>query len=229
MKFLQYHSDHTESHTILIKRKICNYAHGIVTWQRPRAECNMVTVIDKLDIDMFSIPGVIGGAHYRQTGGGSNLLCMVRDPEYHSNPPPRAGVQTNRAYIYGAEYEYEFGDPFYQSLDNRFPPCAVCLAEQKSVALTVPGKRSCPNQQDWTLEYSGFIMAEMYSAKHPSEFICVDMEPEVLNAGFHGGPGPGARLFMTEGRCTTTGNGGLPCGPDAYRNGFEIACAVCTK
>ena len=58
--------------------------------------------------DVF-IAGVVAGSHYTHSGGGSNYLCLPRNPEWGKTT---AGFQSGES-LYGAEYElYPANDPF---------------------------------------------------------------------------------------------------------------------
>ena len=50
---------------------------------------------------LFNVLGIIGGESYTQYGGGSNYLCLPRNPKYdkYQNGHQHAG------YVYGTEYE----------------------------------------------------------------------------------------------------------------------------
>ena len=66
-------------------------------------------------------------------------------------------------------------------------------------------------------------MATYYNSASPTEFVCVDRNPEV-RAGSSADK-DGAWFAATEARCNGSGN--LPCAP--YIGGAELSCAVCTK
>ena len=165
---------------------------------------------------LFNVLGIIGGEHLNHYGGGSNYLCLPRNPKYdkYQNGHQYAG------YIYGTEYrvsQYN-GNPFDRNLHDHDAPCAVCFVESRASMLMMPARNDCPS--GWTEEYHGYLMSEYYGHKHSREFICVDGNPEYV-------PGSkdskeGALLYPVEGVC-----GSLPCLP--YVGGRELTCAVCTK
>ena len=64
--------------------------------------------------------------------------------------------------------------------------------------------------------------ASHYGLAHPSEFVCVDVEAEVL-PGSHGDANR-VLLYVAEGNC---GYAALPCKP--YIDGYEMTCVVCIK
>ena len=138
------------------------------------------------------------------------------DPEWDQHTD---GFQSN-AYIYGVEYEVQANNPFdtenSETLQDHDVLCAVCLAQQKSVATMVPAKMSCPI--GWTREYGGYLMSSHYQ-HHKSEYICVDRAPEVRQGSY--ASHDGGLLYATEGNC-----GSLPCSP--YFSGRELTCSVCT-
>ncbi|CAH1252386.1 Hypp9269 [Branchiostoma lanceolatum] len=159
--------------------------------------------------------GVTGGTHYSYYGGGTNLLCMPMTPIYQD---AEAGSRSDRAYLYGSEYETSDFPPL-SSLYNQDPPCAVCLIP-RGTSIMLPAKESCPS--GWTTEYTGYLMSAAHNNRGRNEFICVEKNAEFV-------PGTsasqdGALLYPVEGRCTN--GGGIPCGP--YVEGYELTCSVCS-
>ncbi|XP_030846962.1 short-chain collagen C4-like [Strongylocentrotus purpuratus] len=162
--------------------------------------------------------GSIGGAHYIQTGSGSNYLCMPDEPIYDE---VTASKDEHRAKLYTSEYEVHTAPSRIQPMHDHTPTCAVCRApSNRTRKLMIPARNVCPSQE-WRLEYAGYLMAEKYEHNR-SEFVCVDREM-VPKAGTMGNEN-GALLYMTEVRCLV--GGGLDCG--SYIDGYEITCAVCT-
>ena len=165
------------------------------------------------------VQGVVAGSHHTHSGGGSNYLCMPRDPEWGKTT---AGFQSG-GHLYGAEYEIHSNDPFSkanaQSLRNNDVPCAVCLVTSRPTKLMIPAKLTCPD--GWTNEYSGYLMAERYTHKGRTTYVCMDNAPEVILGG--GLDKDGALFYVTEATC----GGSLPC--PSYVEGWEITCVVCTK
>ena len=81
--------------------------------------------------------GYVGGSYYRSTGTAVDPLCLPKDPEWGMY---RDGVQSFRAYVYGAEYEtFEFSDLMTTIAQNDIP-CAVCLVPNRSVVKMFPGR-----------------------------------------------------------------------------------------
>ncbi|XP_067027878.1 short-chain collagen C4-like [Acropora muricata] len=160
--------------------------------------------------------GIIGGEWYNYYGGGSNYLCLPRNPKYdkYQNGHQYAGN------VYGAEYQviqYN-GNPFDNNLHDSDAPCAVCFVKSRGSMLMMPARNDCPS--GWTEEYHGYLMTAYNGDKHSSEFICVDGNPEYIRGSKQNKDG--ALLYPVEGVC-----GSLPCGP--YVAGREFTCAVCTK
>ena len=126
---------------------------------------------------------------------------MPRDPEW--GPKTTADFQSEGR-LYGAEYQMYPNNPFSngQSLDNNDVPCAVCLVTSRLTKLMIPAKLTCPD--GWTKEYSGYLMAEAYSHKGRTTFVCMDNAPEVVQGGSPNRNG--ALFYNTEARC-----GSLPC------------------
>ncbi|EDO47911.1 predicted protein [Nematostella vectensis] len=119
--------------------------------------------------------------------------------------------------MYGTEY-YNVGGTLGSGLHYHDVPCAVCYVPSRGTEMMVPAQYTCP--AGWTLEYYGYLMAEHYTHKHSSQFVCVDHKAE-YRYGTHSRYS-GAFMFPVEGRC-----GSLPCGP--FVEGYELTCAVCTK
>ena len=154
--------------------------------------------------------GITAGSHFTHTGGGSNFICMVKEPRYH----PGSGSGSSE--IYGTEYETR-GDALHSLQDDNVP-CAACHVTTRSAQLMIPGTDQCPG--GWTSEYTGWLMSAHTSHK-ATMYICVDKDAEAL-------PGLGANknaalLYHVHVEC----NNGIPCPP--YQQVIELACVVCTK
>ena len=165
---------------------------------------------------LFNVLGIIGGEHYTHSGGGSQYLCLPRNPKYDKY---QNGYQSGGR-VYGTEYEVSGnnGNPFDRNLHDHDAPCAVCFVKSRGSMLMMPARNDCPS--GWTEEYHGYLMTEHHGHKHSREFICIDGNPEYV----HGSKDnkDGALLYPVEGVC-----GSLPCLP--YVAGRELTCAVCTK
>ena len=161
--------------------------------------------------------GRAAGSHYTHRGGGANYLCLPEQPQYSTYT---AGVQSGRAYLYGAEYETGGGGnngPF-RSFNEHNIPCAVCYTSARETVVMIPARITCP--LSWTKEFQGYLMAE-HHGHHRSTFQCVDQSPQSV-------PGSianinGALFYHAEVQCGY----GIPCPPyDAQK---EVTCVVCTK
>ena len=157
--------------------------------------------------------GIAGGSWYDQDGGGSNYLCLPKNPEYSSTLRYRAGIQLHSAPIHGSEYE----GPLQGTQDHNVP-CAVCRVSTRPTVVMIPAKASCPSS--WTREYYGYLMAN-YRGHRRTTFECVDKAMESLPGGE--GNANGALFYHSEATCST----GLPCPP--YNIHQELNCVVCTK
>ena len=156
--------------------------------------------------------GRAGGSHYTQKGGGANHLCMPDNPEHLQY---RSGV--GYSYVYGVEYDPTSSQPL-SSVDNHNVPCAVCFAATRDTILMIPAKLTCPT--NWTLEYTGYLMAEAYS-HHRSTYECVDKNPDSV-PGLDAWSGVSALFYHVEPNCA-----GLSCPPyDAQK---ELTCVVCSR
>jgi len=154
--------------------------------------------------------GYVGGSSHDQSGGGSNYLCLPRDPDLANI------IGGLRSLLYGAEYELGNTDSPLNGLQNEDVPCAVCYTPNTNVVM-IPAKNSC--HDGWVLEYSGFLMSGYYGHSGRTTHICVDGEAEGLDDSY--GNQNGAMLYFVETRC-----GSLPCGP--YQDNYELTCAVCS-
>ncbi len=155
--------------------------------------------------------GIASGSYYTHNGGGSNYLCMPKDPEY--KPGVRYSMSsTSYSTLYGTEYQYSI-----QKNDHHNVPCAVCHVSTRSALLLIPAKYSCPAK--WTMEYYGYLMSNRVTYRR-TKFECVDHNMESL-------PDTqidtnGALFYHVKATCN-----GLPCGP--YNTNKELNCVVCTK
>ena len=160
--------------------------------------------------------GRAGGSRHSQPGGATNHLCMPDNPDYLQYA---LGVQ-GQNYVYGVEYRIAAGQPLYDVIEHN-APCAVCMAVSRCYLLMIPAKTQCPT--NWTIEYVGYLMSEHYSHTHPTEYECVDKDPESV-AGLDGvGWGSGSSLlYHVEASCN-----GMACPP--YEAEKELTCVVCTR
>ncbi|XP_052766985.1 uncharacterized protein LOC128207857 [Mya arenaria] len=145
--------------------------------------------------------GLVAGSHYTQKGTSVNYLCG--------------------AIIYGAEYEFDHHSRSYffgREITDQDPPCAVCRTERPTVIM-IPGSRQCLD--GWTMEYNGYLSSRYYDHPAATEFVCLDVDPEVISGGTSNND---SKLFyLTELRCLSSSL----CPP--YVNGRELSCVVCSK
>ena len=87
--------------------------------------------------------------------------------------------------------------------------------------LMIPAKTQCPT--NWTTEYIGYLMSARQSHILPTEYECIDKDPESV-PGLNGvGWGSGSEiLYHVEASCN-----GMACPP--YEAGKELTCVVCTR
>ncbi|XP_045163699.2 uncharacterized protein LOC123528018 [Mercenaria mercenaria] len=155
--------------------------------------------------------GYTAGSSYEHSGGAAQALCLTTKPAWRRyTSKEEAG-----AYIYGAEYQTSSYNVWSYLNDNDVP-CVVCRVPNNDV-LMVPGSSNCPN--DYNLQYSGYLMAGHYGHTAPSDYLCVDDNPEIIERGYQNNNG--YLLYFVQAKC-----GSLPCGP--YVNNREITCAVCS-
>ena len=157
------------------------------------------------------VPGYVGGTRSSERGGGSNHLCLRRDPIFGRN-----AAGSSRAYVHGAEYK---NPPLSatSAFHARDVPCAVCVTPRKLV-LMMPGRNQCDD--GWHTEYAGYLSAES-TAGYRTEFVCADSEVE---ANPHGSSDDqtGVLFFPAQVKC-----GSLPCGP--YEDRKDLLCVVCSR
>ena len=161
--------------------------------------------------------GIVGGAHYLNTGGGANYICLTTEPAYQ---PGTGSADINYSPVYGSEYQtHHVGQGAgSHSVLNHDVPCAVCEVSTRSKHLMIPGTYICP--YGWTTEYYGWLMAEYKGHKGRTMYTCVDRDPEGIDGSST--DTNGVLFYHTEADCTT----GL-CGP--YNGAMELSCVVCTK
>eukprot|EP00106_Octopus_bimaculoides_P016377 XP_014783819.1 PREDICTED: short-chain collagen C4-like isoform X2 [Octopus bimaculoides] len=164
--------------------------------------------------------GVVGGQSYKVIGGGSNLLCLPKDPI----PAEFTSKVEAAASIYGAEYQLEaytsdslFSFENAKELHDHNVPCAVCLTREPAIVMMLPARTVC--YSDWKTEYSGYLMAEANKHNGRNEYVCVDYAPETIAAS--NASEDAALLYFVQTVC-----GSLPW---SYINGLELTCVVCTK
>ena len=161
--------------------------------------------------------GYAGGSYYNSKGAAVSMLCLPKEPEWHEHSD---GVFPRSGFVYGAEYR---ADPriyplFGKYLSQEDVPCTVCNNKQHSSSIMIPGKTSC--HAGWTLEYTGYLMSGFHFDEAASDYYCVDKDPEALPHGDE--RRDGKLLYFVEARC-----GSLMCPP--YKDGWELACVVCSK
>ena len=91
----------------------------------------------------------------------------------------------------------------------------------RSAVLTIPAKRTCP--ENWTHEYSGYLMASSEGARHPSNYVCVDSDPDYISLQ---SPDAGGRWYFVNVDCQGPGSVGQ-C--SSYINKSQMTCAVCSR
>lgn len=148
--------------------------------------------------------GISAGSDFRNSGSGSNTLCLPHAPTYDFSP---TGLNTVRgASIHRARYSTDLKQQM---------PCAVCLVPQRSVIHTFPAQPTCPT--GWTLEYTGFLMTS-HDDHQRSDFICVQRNPFVQSSPRNT---EGLLFYNVEANCTS-----LPC--PHYQRERALTCAVCS-
>ncbi|XP_061183758.1 uncharacterized protein LOC133191974 [Saccostrea echinata] len=157
--------------------------------------------------------GITAGKYYSSSGSGTNTLCVPHNPDSLSSDFPTTTYSSYNAELFGAEYQFTYKNV---AVDDDVP-CAICQVKSATATMMVPAKLSCP--KEWTLQYHGYLSSNYYGGKG-TEYICVDSEPEYFE-GLRQVNNDGLDLYPVHARC-----GSLPCPP--YKEGQEVACAICT-
>ena len=156
--------------------------------------------------------GWAAGSHWNDRGGGTNRLCVTKQPQTLQS----AADSSYHGFLYGAEYG-AINDSPYQAVHDDDVPCALCYTATRSTVFMLPGRYTCPS--GWTREYYGYLTAERH-LHHRSTFECMDVSPETVTGGQS--DHDGAIFSHVEPRC-----GSLRCPP--YEEENEMTCAVCSK
>lgn len=106
---------------------------------------------------------------------------------------------------------------FGQNLRDHVVPCAVCLSGRVAVVM-IPGRIQC--YAGWTLEYSGYLVGGYSGHNAASNYVCLDLTPEVEVGDAENRNGK--LMNVVEAEC-----GALRCPP--YVQGRKITCVVCSK
>ncbi|XP_071133217.1 uncharacterized protein [Mytilus edulis] len=159
--------------------------------------------------------GIAGGGSWKETGGGTNYLCLPHDPDFAQSDFPNAlQVHGLKAHVWGAEYQFAYGNV---KVDDDVP-CAACLDTNAVTSVMIPGKNSCP--ATWKKQYGGFLCANHYGHAGASEYSCVDENPQYFEGSRQNLDG---KLFFP----VITVCGSLPCPP--YENSKYLKCVVCSR
>ncbi|VDH93743.1 Hypothetical predicted protein [Mytilus galloprovincialis] len=156
--------------------------------------------------------GIAGGAWYDYSGSAVITLCLPHNPDVINEDLKKNPFYKD--FLYGAEYQDNY---FAENLDGNDVPCAVCRAKHSSSILMIPGKTSCSGS--WKIEYNGRLASGHYNHHTGSQYVCMDMNPEVLEKGStdHNG-----KLFVgVQAKC-----GSLSCPP--FHDNVMVSCVVCS-
>lgn len=188
-----------------------------VRWGRLGCEDNGATLLYR---------GYMTSHHHSHGGGGSNILCLPETPQWrnHTASTPASGWLFGTAFFLDGDHASFFStvNTGGRSLHRTPVPCAVCYVSQRSASVMIPAAIGCP--VGWTQEYGGYLMSEHsyddinQRPRHPTTYICVDQAPEIARGVSSG------QLWLV---LVKVGCGTLPC--SHFPNGWELACAVCTK
>ena len=189
--------------------------------------------------------GRAGTAAHHNAGAGANLVCLSDDFDAGAYQQPFTSSSTIFNTIVGIEYLLNINDPLIVTSDNDGSdpvesgdnvPCAVCSVVTDAVYMQ-PGSTQCPSL--WTIEYTGFIMAESQttnpdraSERFRSHYVCVDSTADPVidaNGLTMGTTGEEAGLAHVRADCTANPTEILGCSTiNEYGQG-QISCVVCRK
>jgi hypothetical protein len=179
--------------------------NSYIRWGRTQCPQNGTELVYK---------GYAGGSQHN-IGATANFLCLPEEPLWNAYED---GEQVSGT-VWGAEYELygrNMNNFFEETLHQQDVPCCVCRTKRASV-LFIPGRNKC--YDGWTLEYEGYLSSG-HDSHHPSEFVCLDVKPEIIDGGH--ADANGKLFYFVEARC-----GSLRCPP--YVHGRELTCVVCSK
>ncbi|OWF49555.1 short-chain collagen C4-like [Mizuhopecten yessoensis] len=160
--------------------------------------------------------GYAGGSHFTHSGAAAEYVCMPSDPIWG----PHKDIVHNDwvGFMYGAEYQAP-NIMFGMSGGVHDVPCAVCLGNQRTTSLMIPGRTEC--YPGWTEAYHGDLASGYHSFQAASQYVCVDKDPQTF---------PTRTLLDENGKLfygVKTKCGSLPCPP--YEDGKFLSCVVCMK
>ncbi|XP_033750606.1 short-chain collagen C4-like [Pecten maximus] len=179
----------------------------LTRWGRSDCPANITTMV---------YSGTAGGSFYTHTGAAAEYVCMPDDPIW--GPNKDLVYSESVGYIYGAEYQ-EPDTLFGMSDYAEDVPCAICLGEQYTASLMIPGRTQC--YPGWTEVYHGNLASGYHGHAAASQYVCVDEHAQAIpGGGTHDEEG---KLFYgVKAKC-----GALPCPP--YEDGKFLSCVVCMK
>ncbi|KAK7503736.1 hypothetical protein BaRGS_00004859, partial [Batillaria attramentaria] len=108
--------------------------------------------------------GYAGGAGYTNSGSGANRVCLTDKPVFDDHTMLSGG----HGNLHGAQY-------WVQGHQRTDVLCVLCHAPY-SATFMVPGTNRCP--QGSTLQYHGHLTVGDYTHSAPSEYVCLDAQPE---------------------------------------------------
>ena len=162
--------------------------------------------------------GYTVGTEHRHSGGGANVICIPKIPQYHEEA---STDNPGKAELYGAEYQIWGNQQYLRGHHDHNAPCAVCEVSTRSKHLMIPALYDCPD--GWTEEYDGWLVAEgTHHVNHKGRitYTCLDKNPDII-PGLYADTN-GVLFQHVEATCN-----GIPCPP--YDNRKELSCVVCTK
>lgn len=157
---------------------------------------------------MYPTKGYAGGSSFDHVGGPPEYVCLPNDPIYQSSTD-NCTLQA-AGEMYGAAYG---GACFPSDV-----PCAVCKTTSHSSTIMIPARNAC--YPGWVEQYHGNLASGANSHTAASQYVCLDVNPEVIPGGKANAHGK--LFYAVVGYC-----GIMQCPP--YKDSARLACVVCAK
>lgn len=158
------------------------------------------------------------GAVQGQFGGSSDILCLPQKQQWSPENKTLGTTSTIEPLMI----------PTNSSLPSDDTPalptavialCAQCFTKSRPAITTIPTWTTCP--EDWTLEYSGYLMTRSDRGISSSDHVCVDNNPDHNNR--QGSSSEPDVLRFVKLNCSNAIN---EC---RSGNGYVVTCVVCSK
>ena len=163
---------------------------------------------------------MVASASFKTFGGGTDHLCLPYNPD-------RGNYNTSAAFvswIRNVEYITCSYGIFSSYRHKKHAVCSVCYTQTRPAVHVFPGWRSCPS--GWTREYYGYMMASAEHYLHPSNYVCVDTNPDYKHLA---NSGQGGGLTFVNIDCEGEGSIEVCSGSSQYVHRRQLTCVVCSR